>query len=66
LPVSATIEAMTLRVPRGTLDRTHTAQGSEGRLTGEPVGVIADGNQQSGSVVRPYPIQIEQFGRNKP
>jgi hypothetical protein len=52
LPVAAVVEAHALGLARGRFDRTGAAQGGEGRLTAEPLWVVAGGDQQGGGLNR--------------
>jgi hypothetical protein len=71
LAIACPVQTVTDCLARGCLHRRDTAQSSEGRLAGEPLRVIARGDEQDRGNVGAYalgagPATAPWKGRNKP
>jgi hypothetical protein len=61
-PVTATVEAVPLGLPRGRRQQGGAAQHREARLAGDPAGTVAGGDQQLAGDLYADPGGLEQPG----
>src|SRR5206468_661284 len=58
--VAAAVEPAAPGFPGGCFDRADAAEGGEGCFAVQPVGVVADGDEQRGGAVGADPVALQQ------